>query len=437
MDLLGDLGSQDQLIAARSENKVLQERVKLLAAQVQTLTLEKAQLEAEVEIYRHESRQGGETTLPDDNNKTDNHHKTDSNHHHSPQDPAVTDAWVKSGNGIFPQHNEVTHSQMHGSHNPLCCALHKNQTLLVTGGADGHVVIAPANVPSTTTSIRVPCHAPVVDVAIYPRYQQHNTLVHVVAGCMDGSVILIRTGNPTSVNRREDRDDEPLFTTTILHKHQKYVRAIDWKVDTLVSCSADGSILLWNVPSRTAETTLTPQLLRSFHYDTAVESICLVPHRNLLLSYARDTPYLMSCHLDKDCELSKIPLNPQNDSFQGHVSFCVMDMCVHGQYLALATDIHRNIVMDLQSHRILRNLYGHQNDGFSQPKIAWSESGQYVLGNTQEDGSICVWDVASSQLVQRLTGHSRPVRDLDVVDDTLVTTSFDKDTRIWYTTTSL
>lgn len=75
------------------------------------------------------------------------------------------------------------------------------------------------------------------------------------------------------------------------------------------------------------------------------------------------------------------------------------------------------------------------NDSFSQPKVAWSYNGQYVFGNTQDESCVCVWDVASSTIVKRLEGHSQPIRALysSPRSDTLVTTSFDKLTKIWLT----
>jgi WD40 repeat protein len=76
---------------------------------------------------------------------------------------------------------------------------------------------------------------------------------------------------------------------------------------------------------------------------------------------------------------------------------------------------------------------GHMNDGFSQPKVGWSHNNSYILGNSQEESCICVWDIASSNIVQRLEGHSNPIRALysSPQSDVLVTTSFDKMTKIW------
>jgi WD40 repeat protein len=106
-----------------------------------------------------------------------------------------------------------------------------------------------------------------------------------------------------------------------------------------------------------------------------------------------------------------------------------------GQYVASATDANRNFILDVSSGKIVRNFYGHSNDGYSQPKVAWSRSGQYVLGNTTEDGSVVVWDVSSSSIADRLSSHhTQPIRDMyaSPASDALVTTSFDKMTNLWF-----
>jgi hypothetical protein len=68
--------------------------------------------------------------------------------------------------------------------------------------------------------------------------------------------------------------------------------------------------------------------------------------------------------------------------FDEHVSFAVLSLQPSpygGKYLALATDTSRNIIMESGTDRIVRNLYGHKNDGFSNPKVAWSSNGQVRL----------------------------------------------------------
>ena len=93
--------------------------------------------------------------------------------------------------------------------------------------------------------------------------------------------------------------------------------------------------------------------------------------------------------------------------------------------------------MEVGTDRIVRNLYGHKNDMYSNPKIAWSKNGQYIYGNSQDENCICVWDVASASMVRRLDegygGHGKFVRDICISGntDTVASVSFDKTAKIW------
>lgn len=105
----------------------------------------------------------------------------------------------------------------------------------------------------------------------------------------------------------------------------------------------------------------------------------------------------------------------------------------NGKYLCAATDTSRNIIIEVGTSNIVRDLYGHKNDGFSVPRIAWSSNGQYIFGTTQEDTSICVWDIASAKMVNRLKSHGGQIRDIfsSKHSDTVVTSSYDKSVKVW------
>jgi len=110
----------------------------------------------------------------------------------------------------------------------------------------------------------------------------------------------------------------------------------------------------------------------------------------------------------------------------------------NGKYLCAATDSSRIIVLDASTGEIIRNLYGHKSDSYFTPRIAWSQNGQYIFGNTQEDNSICVWDIASAAIVERLDakssgGHTGQVRDMysSSRSNTLITASYDKTVKVW------
>lgn len=232
-----------------------------------------------------------------------------------------------------------------------------------------------------------------------------------------------------------------------LKKHGKYVRNVAWSATypVLATASADGTVNVYKFREERSDVDLSMQISDyeefSLHLPGSVEALCFAGDQ--LLCYARGTPHITYFDLNRDFYLSKVNLNTNFDgaagvnAFDEHVSFCVMDMkpFQDDRYVALATDASRNIVLDLRAGgRQVRNLYGHKNDGYSQPKVAWSSSGQYLYGNSQDDRCVVVWDIASSQIVSRLEGHSHPIRDIyaSSTSDTVVTTAYDKQTKFWF-----
>ena len=414
----------------------------------------------------------------------------------------TTTAFIKSGNGTFPSENQVTLSNLHGRSNPSCCALSADDTVLATGGADHCLRLVSWGLAWTNTTATnhngennpaaaaandvvehhvtaLPCAAPVICVAFC------LTDSIVAAGSMDGVVHLWHYRRTVTTGTKNNNNNKPpplqvtpigvgndeSSSTRIIQQHTKYVRTVAWapQQPILATSSADGTVHLYQVtkaPARSGETTTTTtdsdyyQVTRrtSLHLTGPVEALCFTLHH--LVCFARGTPYL-SYFDGHTFELThRVNLNTNNNTTttrssssnntvgaftDEHVSFCIMDLAVSpcGRYLAAATDASRNLILDAGTGQVLRSLYGHQNDGYSQPKLAWSRNGQYLAGNTQHDAELVVWDIASSQIVQRLvatttTGSggssARPIRDLRAGHgmDCWVTTSFDKHTRLWF-----
>ena len=197
MDLLGDLGTSDQLTSCRLENRVLQKKVDELQLKVRELTIENESLKAEVNEYRKEAlslasnfqglsvTKGINAGAGDDNVRAMDEH-----------------LFVKSGNGIFASEVCASLDRLHGSANPLCGCLNGNDSLLATGGADGMLVITQwgmATAPSPDASknavekaVKIRCDAPVLRCAFSPSIGASSTISVVAAGCMDGSVKLYR-----------------------------------------------------------------------------------------------------------------------------------------------------------------------------------------------------------------------------------------------------
>lgn len=352
-----------------------------------------------------------------------------------PQRTPERDHFVKSGDGTYAKSKATLLENCHGISNVLCCSLSIDDSVLATGGADRNISLTlwnqGADVSSQTvveSSSRVDCGAPVIAVD-FSRHGRSSKFV--AAGCMDGSVHVIyfeRDGS-TTLNAEE------IGKGTI--KHGKYVKCLAWSStdNILATASADGSVQIhkldWNFIDATGATL---EKVQNLQLSGAVESLCF--REDHLCCYARGSANLICFDLRDNFSQQKINLNrgPGNACFDDHVSFAVMDISPYEKdYLALATDSSRNIIMDWRSSNQVRNLYGHKNDSYSQPKLAWSKNGQYLYGNSQHESVVCVWDIASSSIVERLEGHSNTVRDMysSSSTQTLVTTSFDKKTQFW------
>ena len=422
---------------ARSENAILQQRCKELATRVKELSIENEGLKAEVEMYRKEAAVPNFSSLALGNGGSSANNELSSKE--------IPDEFVRSGNNVYPKDNDATLLNLHCASNILSCALSNDETILVTGGADAKITLCSwGNATAATTSpdeiahivnaaTRIDCPGPVIALGFSPLVRKTFA-----GGCMDGSVCV---GYLTSNSATGGSVPASMIRAT--EKHSKYVRSLVWAPDRplLATGSADGTVLVHkiHVDVLNEEQPVRIEKVESLYLEGAIEALCFT--NDYLICYARGTPYLS--YFDRSFVHTKINLNEAGGTssatggFSDHVSFTVMDMKLdpkRQKYLALATDTSRNIIMDVKTGRQIRNLYGHSNDGFSQPKIAWSANGQYVLGNTQDEACICVWDVASSNLVGRLSHrHTSPVRDMKVgLYGTLVTTSFDKSTRLWF-----
>ncbi|KAL7573269.1 hypothetical protein ACA910_003414 [Epithemia clementina (nom. ined.)] len=230
---------------------------------------------------------------------------------------------------------------------------------------------------------------------------------------MDGSVALVHYEL-----KRQQSSSSLLFGRLIKlpKKHVMYVWSIAWstKEPIFATCAADGCICLYKVKS--VENTMMQDddndddsngvswqatIVESLHLTGPKEAMCFV--QDHLICYVRDPPHLTFFDLSKDMKQTKINLNQQQQApfvsaskttagfGSDHVSFAILDLRPwRDKYLAAATDMSRKIILELSlpdtfscslqnvSFRIVRNLYGHTNYGYSPPKVAWSLNCQYL-----------------------------------------------------------
>jgi WD40 repeat protein len=467
-----------EFLPAREENKVLKEKVKNLSARVSLLEVENEALKAEAEIYRRDAS----TTLTPTSVTTENIYQNPLVSVESSKSDIVADSiFIQSGNGIYVQDPPtLLFSKIHQSANPLCCALCPDDLCLVVGGADSNLRFVPWQFYTTTSSSSnherksvidmsshasdvasyLACDAPVLCAAISPVLRNV-----VVAGCMDGRIQCAKFHSNYSgsykIHRQMALPDPNLLVTL---KHGKFVNKVVWSPTEpiVATSSADGTIFIYKALKTGLdldEITLTR--VETLHLEGSVEALEFV-NAHTLICYVRDMCQLLQfdlSHCLSHChdtstgnhhhhpiKRSFINLNSGTlgtAGFDDHVSFAVMDIQTHSSgvgtaatcpIVVMATDTSRNIVMDLRTHKIVRNLYGHSNDHYSHPRAKFSYNGQYVYGNSQDDGTVAVWDIATSKIVTRLHGATLPIRDMfsSCYSDTLVTTSFDKMTNIWH-----
>jgi len=460
--------------SARSENAILQQKVKELSAQVKILTVEKAVLEAEVELYRKEVSLpnfsklalGAAGPAKGSSNSMDLDSPTNNNNNNN-----TNKAFLKSGNGVYCQIPEIVLHQLHDTSNPLCVAMSPDETVLVTGGADrsvhlvqwGAADVNNGSVPAQHSCSIADFAAPVICVAVAP--SAHHKLI--AAGGMDGTLALLQynNNNNNTPNNGGSALTVKRIATSALISHRKYIKCVQWSScsSRLATCSADGDIHVYTVePTTTAtmndddyednECSFQITLLRSLHLSGPVECLAFGAD-HLLLAHARGTAVLSEFDLSNDFALTEINLNTNhpdalNGGFEEHVSFTCLDLQVSpdGKFLALATDNHRHMILDNNSsssatslkYQQVRNLYGHCADGFSSPVLAWSANGQYLYCNEQNACQLTVYDIASSKIVGsdalQKQPHTRPIKALwsSPKTNTLVTTSFDRNTVVWF-----
>jgi hypothetical protein len=171
------------------------------------------------------------------------------------------DDFITSGDGVFPSDPAVTLAQVNGSANPLCCAMNPDDSLLVTGGADGSLslfkwglALAPgeeSSVKAVDDAVKIPCGAPPICCA-FASVDSGRSFPVVAAGCMDGYVRLAYCGNDLDTSKSGiDRILLPKAASgTGINengiKHGRYVKSVCWSPSEpiLASASADGTISL-------------------------------------------------------------------------------------------------------------------------------------------------------------------------------------------------
>lgn len=364
MDLLGDLGTNDQLTSTREENKILQKKIEELKLTNRELTIENEALKAEVDVYRREALSLATglngLSMKDDDQKMDD-----------TESAMEEDTFVKSGDGVFPTMVCATLKNVHGISNPLCGALHFNDYLLGTGGADGELVLTQwglATAPyesaasdAVQKALRVRCDGPVLKLAFATKGSGISSIV--AAGCMDGSIALVQYTN-TDARKLKIISAGSSGGSNIHNcpmKHSKYVKEVVWSPSGpfLVSACAEGKVYVTKIGTPDDSGLVIVERIQTLHLSGAVEALCFIKSGEYLCCYARGTSYISYFDVKNDWKQTKHSVNGAN-CFDDFVSFTILSLIPSpdGKYLAAATDASRNIIFEACTPIIVRDLYG-------------------------------------------------------------------------------
>jgi WD40 repeat protein len=321
---------------------VLKKKFKELEMRCRVLSVENEALKVEVEMYREEAALSA-TAKSDSSSQPISFVENHSDH------------FVQAGNGVYAQEKEISLGNLNGSMNISCCSLSSDDTILATGGADQDLTLclwggAFSGKNVVQEAIHVPCEAPVISVDFSRKKRQP----FVAAGCMDGSVRVLKYDTNEGLQAKE------VGKGTI--RHERYVRNVVWAShdNLLATSSAAGDVQVHKVIWNGWDDNVKLEKVETLHLSGPVEALCI--HRENVVCYARGSPYLLYFDLQENFKQSKINLNQGQTGhakgFNQHVSFAIMDIAAHGDYLALATDTSRNIIMEFETGKQVRNLYG-------------------------------------------------------------------------------
>ncbi|RHY18526.1 hypothetical protein DYB36_003877 [Aphanomyces astaci] len=344
------------------------------------------------------------------------------------KEDAVPESLLTPGNdAVLPVHEAAVLEQAHVM-NILSVSGHfHDQALVASGGADKYVKVH--HWQKKVVVAAYDAGAPVLALSFHPAKAHANYLM---ASGMDGRHHVLRL----------ERDQ--LHVVQVFHDHtrQGNIRHAWLASGDLLGFATAASDKVAHVYRQTTGETdaVTFEIAKSYYFNGTIEALAVVPPRHasneLVVVAVRDDCYV---HYIDTTTLEKTRLNMNVDGIE-HVSYTIMDVQTSpsGDYLLVATDANRHFVVKVQSNVVLRNFYGHKAGPYSQPRVAWHASEQFVVSNTEGEGGLVMWSVASEKVVQRVKAHDKLLRDLwytqlDNGVDMLVTASYDKTLKLWHT----
>jgi COMPASS component SWD3 len=170
----------------------------------------------------------------------------------------------------------------------------------------------------------------------------------------------------------------------------------------------------------------TGQIVRSFvGHQAAVTRAVFNPHGNLIVSGSKDSTIKFWDIISGVCV--------RTFSFHfGEVTSVELNST--GTLLLSSSKDNSNRLWDLRASRPIRRFKGHQNTSKNFIRACFGPNELLVIGGS-EDGQICIWDVESATLIQRLTACRRgPVFSAvwSQQQSLLASCGNDGDARLWW-----
>ena len=289
-------------------------------------------------------------------------------------------------------------------------------------------------------------------------------------GCMDGTTYVLKEvvdgcGCNTIIGPIQTSKNHKKLVTGLSFNLDRKARLVNGDEPLLLaSSSRDGLIHISKItPSfnDNDEESLAVINLHTYNTNNPIQCISFISVEYISV-FVRDESFLRIYNTSTPtAQVKTITLNGERGSWDKHASFNVMAITTNPEdsMLLLATDKNRNILISLSPNtksfversgqrtelegKQIMNFYGHTNDAFANPRCSFTFGGDDgggggVIGNSQLENSVVLWDVTDGSKTLQVLGeeeerHKANVRDVVSCkfSKTVVSCSFDKTVRVW------
>lgn len=214
-----------------------------------------------------------------------------------------------------------------------------------------------------------------------------------------------------------------------IKSHGRHVIRVRWHPtgNLLASASNDHKVITYKQNEEKSY-----EQVQEFTFDSAIEAMTFTNSGEQLIVASRDSSYLHYINIDSS---EIVAHNLCNNAFSDNPGFSVLDLNVShdDKYVLAATDKDSVITFVTGTPIQARSFYGMKNDKWSQPKVDWSSTLNYIY-TTSQDNKVYVYDMSNEKNVFQLEGHTGIVRDIHrhPTKEILLTCSYDKTIKLWH-----